>query len=232
VRRSRSPVAILADAPPRPGRFRRHRRKIRRVLSALLVLCLAALAVFVWTAFRVWKVAREDHRGTVDAIVVLGASQFDGRPSPIFAARLSHAKELYDDGVAPRIMTLGGGAPGDRFTEGGSGARWLRDHGVPATAVTAVEEGRNTIDSLEAATPKLISQGVRSIVVVSDPWHSLRSRTIARDLGFTASTSPTRSGPAVRTRATQFRYILRETGAYLLYRTLGDVPHRKVPGAV
>jgi uncharacterized SAM-binding protein YcdF (DUF218 family) len=232
VRRSRSPVAILADAPPRPGRLRRYRRNIRRLLTALLVLCLAALAVFVWTAFRVWKVARIDDRGKVDAIVVLGASQFDGRPSSILEARLSHAKDLYDEGVAARIMTVGGGAPGDRFTEGGSGARWLREQGVPASAVTAVEEGRNTIDSLEAATPALVAQGVRSIVIVSDPWHSLRSRTIARDLGFVASTSPTRSGPAVRTRATQFRYIIRETGGYLVYKVFGDVPHRKVPGAV
>jgi uncharacterized SAM-binding protein YcdF (DUF218 family) len=232
VRRSRSPVATLADAPPRPGRLRRSRRHIRRVLLGLLALCLAAMAVFVWTAFRVWKVARVDDRGKVDAIVVLGAAQFDGRPSPILEARLSHAKALYEEGVAPRIVTVGGGAPGDRFTEGGSGARWLRAEGVPASALTAVEQGRNTIESLEAATPELVAHGVKSIVIVSDPWHSLRSRTIARDLGFAASTSPTRSGPAVRTRATQFRYILRETGGYLVYKIFGDVPHRKVPGAI
>lgn len=230
--RSRPPVATRADAPPRVARTRRLRRGIRRVLVGLLLVCVAVLAVFGWTAFRVWKVAREDHRGKVDAIVVLGAAQFDGRPSPILLARLRHAKRLYDDGVAPRVVTVGGAAPGDRFTEGGSGARWLRDNGVPAAAVTAVEEGTNTVDSLEAVAAELIKQRVASIVIVSDPWHSLRSRTIARDLGFDAATSPTRSGPSVRTRATQFRYIMRETGGYLLYQVFGDVPHRKVPGAV
>ena len=90
-------------------------RTVRRLLAAVL---LSVLAVLLGTAARVWWVAREDDRSASDAIVVLGASQFDGRPSEVFRARLEHAKALYDAQVAPRVVVLGGGAPGDRFTEG------------------------------------------------------------------------------------------------------------------
>jgi uncharacterized SAM-binding protein YcdF (DUF218 family) len=200
-------------------------------VSTALLLLVAVLAVFGLTAFSIWRVAREDHRGPVDAIVVLGAAQFDGRPSPVFRARLAHAMTLYRAHVAPRIVTVGGGAPGDRFTEADAGAKWLAAQGIPKDALVAVPSGRNTLESLKAAADTL-PQSVQSLVIVTDPWHSLRSRSIARDLGFRAQTSPSRTGPAVRTRATQLRYIARETGGYLVYRVFGDVPHRKVPGAV
>ncbi|MEP7056070.1 MAG: YdcF family protein [Actinomycetota bacterium] len=202
------------------------------MVAAVLVVALLLVAVFGWTAFRVWRVAREDHRAQVDAIVVLGAAQFDGRPSTVFTARLQHALKLYQAGVAKRVAIVGGGAPGDRFTEGEAGGSWLQEHGVSRSDVIVVGSGRNTLDSLTAAVQPLVAASVRSVVLVTDPWHSLRSRTIARDLGFDAEVSPVRSGPAVRTRATQARYIVRETVGYLVYRVFGDVPHRKVPGAV
>jgi hypothetical protein len=162
---------------------------------------------------------------------VLGASQFDGRPSPVFQARLSHAKKLYDAGVAPLVMTLGA----RRWATASPRAPPARA-GSPTTACRPRRSrrsgvGRNTIASLEGAVPELVEAGVESVVIVTDPWHSLRSRRIAEDLGFDAATSPTRTGPVVRSRATQFRYILRETGGYLAYRVFGDVPHRKIPGA-
>jgi uncharacterized SAM-binding protein YcdF (DUF218 family) len=233
VRRSRQRAATPADdAPPASSGAGRLRRWIRRGIAGVLLVALTLLAIFGWTAFRVWRVAREDHRAQVDAIVVLGAAQFDGRPSTVFTARLQHALKLYEAGVAKRVATVGGGAPGDRFTEGEAGARWLEEHGVPRANLTAVGSGRNTLDSLTAAVPPLVAASVRSVVLVTDPWHSLRSRTIARDLGFDADVSPARSGPAVRTRATQARYIARETAGYLVYRAFGNVPHRKVPGAV
>ncbi|HVF19705.1 MAG TPA: YdcF family protein [Mycobacteriales bacterium] len=192
---------------------------------------LVALVVFVVgaTAFRVWQVARDDQRGKVDAIVVLGASQFDGRPSLIFKARLDHAKRLYDGKVAPRVITVGGGAPGDRFTEAEAGARYLRGAGIPAGAVQAVGHGRDTFQSLQAAARDLT--GVEAVVLVTDPWHSLRSRRIARDFGFDASTSPARTGPVVQSRATEVRYIAREAGAYLYYRVFGRGSRGDVPAA-
>ena len=170
------------------------------------------------TAFRVWQVARVDDRRPVDAVVVLGAAQYDGDPSSIFAARLRHAEELYKDGLAPRIVTTGGGRPGDVYTEAEAGRRYLIDRGVPAQAVIAVGEGSDTLLSLQAVAARAKVDGWHSAEIVSDPWHSLRARTMARDSGLLAWTSPTRTGPVVQTRETQFRYIVRETAALLYYR--------------
>ena len=190
-------------------------RWFRRLVAAVVV---GVLLVVGGTAASIWWVARQDDRPTSDAIVVLGASQFDGRPSSVFEARLEHAKRLYDAGVAPRVVTVGGGAPGDRTTEAAAGARYLESHGVEALAVP---EGRDTLQSLRAVDRLFDDRGWASAVVVTDPWHSLRSRAMARDLGLDVETSPTRAGPSVRTRGTQLRYIARETAAYLFYRLLG-----------
>jgi uncharacterized SAM-binding protein YcdF (DUF218 family) len=172
--------------------------------------------VVLGTAGRVWWVARHDSHPPSDAIVVLGASQYDGRPSQVFQHRLDHAMQLWKDGVAPRVVTVGGGRPGDRFTEAAAGARYLRAHGV--TDVLAVPKGSDTLQSLKAVDAAFTQHGWHTAVIVTDPWHCLRSRRMAQDLGIDAHTSPVRSGPAVRTRGTEFRYISRETAAYLYYR--------------
>jgi uncharacterized SAM-binding protein YcdF (DUF218 family) len=190
-------------------------RLARRVLTGLLLVVVVVVGV---TAFQVWWVARQDHHPRSDVIVVLGASQFDGKPSTVFRARLLHAKVLYDEGVAPRVVTVGGAAPGDRFTEADAGARFLRDRGVDAVAVG---KGRNTLQSLQALKVELTQQGWKTAVLVTDPWHELRARRMASDLGIRAATSPTRSGPAVRDRGTELRYVARETAAYLYYRIFG-----------
>jgi len=193
-------------------------RWLRRLVGVVL---LVAVLGTLYVAGRVWWVARQDDRPRSDAIVVLGASQFDGRPSPVFRARLDHAKTLYDDNVAGRIVTVGGSQPGDRFTEGAAGRRYLADAGVPRSDVVAVKEGDDTLSSLEAVSAVLQRRGWDSAVVVTDPWHSLRARTVARDLGIDAETSPARSGPAVHTRATEIRYVARETMAYVFYKLFG-----------
>ena len=184
-------------------------------MSAVVLLVVLVVA---GTATSVWWVARQDDRPVSDVIIVLGASQFDGRPSSVFKARLQHARALFEAGVAPRVLTVGGGAPGDRTTEGAAGAAFLAERDVRATAVP---QGRNTLDSLKAAEVVMAKNGWGTAVLVTDPWHSLRSRTMARDQGIDAQTSPTRAGPSVRTRSVQARYIARETAAYLYYRLLG-----------
>ncbi|MBO0876878.1 MAG: YdcF family protein [Pseudonocardia sp.] len=186
----------------------------RVVLGVLLV----AGLIVGGTAFRVWQVARVDDGRPVDVVVVLGAAQYDGSPSPIFASRLRHAQWLFERGMAASIVTVGGRRAGDGFTEADAGRRYLVDRGVPGTAVTSVGEGSDTLGSLRAAARVAGSRGWRSALLVSDPWHSLRARTMARDAGLLSWTSPTRSGPVVQTRETQARYIVRETGALLFYR--------------
>lgn len=206
------------------------RRVLRWSFRGAAVLVIVAALVASYTAVRVWQVARLDSRARVDAIVVLGASQFDGRPSAVFAARLDHAKSLYDADVAPVVVTVGGNRQGDRFTEASAGGRYLRSAGVPAGDVAEVGEGSDTLTSLRAVASMAGERAWRRVVLVTDPWHSYRARAMATDVGLTARTSPSRTGPAVQGRARQVRYILRETAAYLYWRV--GLSGRHGPSAV
>jgi uncharacterized SAM-binding protein YcdF (DUF218 family) len=183
---------------------------------------LAVLLLIVSTATGIWWTARQDSRPMSDAIVVLGSAQYNGVPSSIFEARLEHALQLYDEGVAPVIVTVGGKATGDQFTEAEAGAEYLAEGGVPRDALLAVEEGVDTLESMRAVSRAFDERGWSSAVLVTDPWHAMRAERMAEDSGIDAESSPTRQGPAVQTRTTQFRYILRETAAYLLYRATGE----------
>ncbi|WP_316043267.1 YdcF family protein [Actinomadura sp. CNU-125] len=188
------------------------------VVGLLIVALLTPLTL----AARVWYEARQDERPRSDAIIVLGAAQYNGKPSPTLRWRLQHALDLYRDGVAPTIVTVGGNRPGDEYTEAGSGRRWLiEEGGVPAGDVVAVPTGSDTLQSFEAVGRLYDDRGWASGVIVSDPWHSLRSERMAEDHGIEAAASPTRSGPTVQTRETQAYYIVRETAAYLSYAFLG-----------
>ena len=214
-----TPLRSGSSPAPPPGEYRRPVRMRRLGWPARLLIgaVLMAVAVVGTTSLRVWQVARIDDQQPADAVVVLGAAQYNGKPSAILAARLRHAAQLYADGVAPRIVTVGGSQSGDRFTEAEASRNFLLERGVPARAVLAVNQGSDTLGSLQAVAAQAREQGWESALLVSDPWHSLRARTMARDAGLDAWTSPTRSGPIVATRETQLRYIYRETGALLYY---------------
>jgi uncharacterized SAM-binding protein YcdF (DUF218 family) len=192
---------------------------VSRVFGALV---LAALLLVASTAAAIWWTARQDSRPQSDAIVVLGSAQYNGVPSSIFAARLEHALSLWEDGVAPVVVTVGGKAAGDQFTEAEAGRDYLVDAGVPGESLLAVPEGVDTLESMRAVGAAFGERGWSSAVVVTDPWHAMRAERMAEDAGLSADSSPTRQGPAVQTRNTQFRYILRETAAYLLYRVTGE----------
>ena len=195
----------------------------RWVFRIGLLVAVALLIYVLITLVQVVVASRRDAASSADAVVVLGAAQYDGEPSSVFAARLRHAEALYEDGLAPRIVTVGGSRAGDAYTEAEAGRRYLIGRGVPASAVIAVGEGSDTLGSLRAVDARAQQDGWDSALVVSDPWHSLRARTMARDSGLQAWTSPTRSGPVVQTRETQARYIVRETAA-LLYYTITKAP--------
>jgi len=115
---------------------------------------------------------------------------------------------------------LGGNKPGDRTTEAAAGRQWLLDQGVPNTAVFAVPEGSNTLESIRAAATFMRQGGLRSVILVSDPWHNLRIRRMARDLGLNAYVSATWHS-AARSHWTRLSGYTRETFAYLYYRVLG-----------
>jgi uncharacterized SAM-binding protein YcdF (DUF218 family) len=196
-------------------------RRMRRVLLGLLVLVLAYFAV---TTTLVARWMGKDERPRVDAIVVLGAAQYDGRPSAIYEARLEHAVELWRQDVAPLLVFTGGKEPGDRFTEGGSGARWAVARGVPETAVLTEERSRTTYQNLAGAMRALERRndgGRHRIVVVSDPFHMFRAVRQAADLGMDAYPSPTRTSPLSASRLKLTELVLREDLAIAGYLLSG-----------
>jgi uncharacterized SAM-binding protein YcdF (DUF218 family) len=165
---------------------------VRRIVIVVLLLI---LAFYLVTFVQVWRAADADDRGTSEAIIVLGAAQYDGRPTDVFKARLDHAADLWHAGVAPTIVVTGGKQPGDRFTEAGAGADYLHDKGVPDEAILRETTGNSSWESLAASARFLQERGIRKVTLVSDPFHSLRIKLIAEELGFDAATSPTRSSP-------------------------------------
>lgn len=189
-------------------------RVVVRLASLVVVLAVLVLGV---TAGRVWAAGRGGYVPRADAVVVLGAAQYDGRPQGYLVARLEHARALYDQGVAARILTLGGKRPGDRFTEADAGQSWLLGHGVPSGSVVRVGAGSDTLQSVRAAAAVMKQRGWGSAAVVTDPWHELRSTSMLADAGIIAHPSPTTSGPSVAGAGVEARYVARETIAYLAY---------------
>jgi uncharacterized SAM-binding protein YcdF (DUF218 family) len=192
------------------------------VARAVGAAVLAVALVVVSTAAAIWWTARQDSEPRSDAIVVLGSAQYNGVPSSIFEARLEHALQLWEEGVAPVVVTVGGRRDGDEFTEAEAGRDYLQQAGVPAEDLVPVTDGVDTLESMRLVAAEFDQRGWRTAVLVTDPWHAMRAERMAEDAGIDAASSPTRQGPAVQTRSTQFRYILRETAAYLLYRVTGE----------
>lgn len=194
---------------------------MRRVVIGIVI---AATLYFAVTTALVGIWMSKDEHPKADAIVVLGAAQYDGRPSAIYEARLEHAVDLYRRGIAPLIVFTGGNEPGDRFTEGGSGARWAIQHGIPSKATLVEETSRTTYENLAGAM-RVLDMHLRRdhlrVVVVSDPFHMFRAMKQASDLGFVAYPSPTHTSPVSASRARLSAAVLREDialGGYLITR--------------
>ena len=143
---------------------------------------------FVVNLVQVWRTGEGDQARSVDAIVVMGAAQYDGRPSPQLQARLDHVVELWNLGVAPVVIVTGGNQPGDRFTEASTSAAYLRDAGVPENAILSEDTGRTSWESLQNVAEVAADHGIGSVILVSDPFHSLRIKLMAEELGDRKST--------------------------------------------
>ncbi|MEO7804916.1 MAG: YdcF family protein [Actinomycetota bacterium] len=160
-----------------------------RFLLKAVVLIISLPALFLaWTAADIWQTSKRDERPKSDAIVVMGAAQYDGKPSAVFRSRLDHARTLYEEGVAPLIVVLGGKRIGDRFTEAQAGAAYLEED-LPIDRVTGVKSGRTTLESIRNFTGIATERGITNIVLVSDPLHLARAQAMARDLGFEVAVS-------------------------------------------
>ena len=189
----------------------------------------------VVTFVQVWMASRRDDARPSDAIVVLGAAQYDGRPSSVLAARLDHAHTLYEEGIAPVIVVTGGRRTGDRFTEATAGATYLHQLGVPDSAILRETTGRSSWESLSASARILKQRNLTNVVLVSDPYHSARIKAIAGEVGLHAVTSPTRTSPikgAAAWRRLGTETIRVAAGRIFGYRLLDRRRHvgRLVPG--
>ena len=173
---------------------------------------------------RIWQQGATDERRPADAILVLGAAQYDGKPSPVFEARLEHAVALWKEGVAPWFIVTGGKLPGDRTTEAAVARRYAVAHGVPESAIFGEDEAHNTLDSLAAVAVQMRDRDLRTVVLVSDPTHMLRTLRIAKDLGLEAWGSPTTTSPIVGDPVRAARATLHELGALAVYFLTGGVP--------
>ena len=186
------------------------RPTVRHLSQAGGLLLLAAVIVYTVSLVMVLVVSQQDQRVPVDAIVVLGAAQYNGRPSPVLRARLDHALELYRDRLSPLILVTGGVGRGDTTSEALAGRRYLISHGVPADVVVAQSEGRTTMASMTAVAAWLHARGLRRALLVSDPFHMFRLRLEARRTALDAYTSPTESSPISENPVLELRYLFAE----------------------
>jgi uncharacterized SAM-binding protein YcdF (DUF218 family) len=180
----------------------------RRILTVVVVTAFAlwlisATAVLVWSS--------RDEARPAQAIVVLGAAQYAGKPSPVLRARLDHALELWNRHLASLLILTGGTGSGDTTSEAAVGRTYARKHGVPDSAILVETEGRTTSESMRAVAGMLEVRGLQSALLVSDPFHMLRLRILARRFGFTPYTSPTQTSPISPNREERWKYIFSES---------------------
>jgi len=181
---------------------------------ALGVLALVVLYIGI-TFAQVWWAARQDDRSPAAAIIVMGAAQWNGVPSPVLKGRLDHAASLYRDGVAPVIVVTGGKQAGDAVTQGYSGYQYLRDAGVPESAIKVEVDGTNSYTELSASANIVRGAGLGTkVVIVTDPYHSFRAESIAHEVGLDAHVSPTDASSSMG-------QLVRETGGVAIGRIIG-----------
>jgi len=210
---------------------------LRRVVRDLLlvgVLAVAGAALLAgYAVFRIEQQGSWDEARPAGAIVVLGAAQYNGRPSAVFAARIDHAVALWRAGIAPLLVMTGGKLPGDLTTEAAVARAYAMERGVPEASILVEDRGRSTLESLEAVAVILRHQGIADAVFVSDRTHMLRVLRMARDEGVVAFGSPTRTGPAEGDLVATIQATLHELGglvSYFLVET-ATAPDRGAPAA-
>ena len=191
-----------------------------RVLRwGLAVAVVVPVLYFGVTFLQVWWTARHDGARPAQALIVLGAAQYDGRPSPVLRARLDHAADLWHRRIAPVVVVTGGKEEGDRFTESQAGANYLHTKGIPDEAILREATGRTSWQSLAASARFLRQRRIRDVVLVSDPFHAERIRGIADELGLDAATSPTRTSPIKG--FSELRHMVTETAQVAVARIIG-----------
>ncbi|MCX6515571.1 MAG: YdcF family protein [Actinobacteria bacterium] len=192
---------------------------VRSALVLTFGACIALVSYVGIAAVSVTWAGTHSETEVVDAIVVMGAAQYDGVPSPLLASRLQHALDLWKQKQAPLIAVTGGKRPGDRFTEGDTSRRWLTDRGVPSTDIVVESSGRSTWESIKNLAPLLTQANVHSVVVVSSSWHVQRTALSLEELGFRAHSSASPDG--VLSGSSEKSKLTREIAGVSLGRIIG-----------
>lgn len=179
--------------------------------KASLVVLLSVALAYIISFVTVLLVSRQDQRREVDAIVVLGAAQYNGRPSPVLKARLDHAVSLYRADLSPLIVVTGGTARGDVESEATVSRRYLLGKGIPDAAVIVRPEGRSTVASMDAVGKWLGDRDLHTVLLVSDPFHMCRLRFEARRMNLVPYTSPTTTSPISKSRTRELGFLATES---------------------
>jgi len=198
-----------------------HGSKGRDLVVVAVLGCFAIALVAGYATYRVWAQGQRDEQRPADAIVVMGAAQYDGEPSPIFEARLEHAVALYRAGIAPRLVVTGGGADGDRTTEAATARDYAIAHGVPGDRILVEDQSRTTLESIRAVGGVMRANGLANAVFVSDRPHMLRVLRMAADDGITSWGSPTGTSPMENDPRARIDATIHELGALAQYFLIG-----------
>jgi uncharacterized SAM-binding protein YcdF (DUF218 family) len=202
---------------PRPVTWK---SRLLDLLFVGLAFVIGGAALTAYTVYRVGAVGQDDNRRNVDAIVVLGAAQYNGRPSAVLAARLDHAIALYKAGYAPYLVVTGGKLPGDNYTEAATEAKYATNRQVPASAILAETTGSTTLESIQNVRALFDQHGLHTALFVSDRTHMLRVLRLAADQGIEAWGSPTTTSPADTDAHMHFNALVHELGALGQYTFL------------
>ena len=199
-------------------------QRFRDLLLVALAFTLGATALLAGMTFRIWQVGQQDGRRHVDAIVVLGAAQYNGRPSGALAARLDHAIDLYKEGDATYLITTGGNLPGDVYTEAQTGFIYAHKRGVPEASILMEDTGRSTLESIRNVRAIFDTYGLHTALFVSDRSHMLRVLRLAQDQGIEAWASPTSTSPDDIDSGLIYTSMIHEVGAMGYYMLFADDP--------
>jgi len=187
------------------------------VLFLSAVFLLSTLGLCIWVYVQIEHYAYADQAAPADVICVFGAAEYAGRPSPVLRARLDHALALYEHGIAPIVLTLGGSAPGDAYSEGQVGQAYLMANGVPEKAIIAETQSRNTEEQARRIVAIAKANHYRRVVIVSDPAHLFRVHEICASEGLQVLTSPRPQVSAVGS-SSEWQQVWHEIVAYTLWR--------------
>ncbi|HEU4673015.1 MAG TPA: YdcF family protein [Candidatus Limnocylindrales bacterium] len=195
---------------------------VRDLVRLGLVGLLGGVIVTAYAIARIWQQGEIDEARPAGAIVVLGAAQYDGRPSQVFSARLEHATALYAQGLAPYFVVTGGNRPGDRTTEAAVARAYAISRGVPPNRILVEDEARTTLESMRGVSRLLRGHDIDDAIFVSDPTHMLRVLRMAADEGIRAYGSPTRTSPIESNPASKAGATIHELGALAVYLVAGS----------